>query len=83
MLGTISSQLNRIEGKLFTNNYEPENEKEKTKLENPLFKPMKPLKLGGNKNNDDLVKILTQKLYSMDVKDPSSSKDQINFLSGS
>ena len=83
MLGTISSQLNRIEGKSFTNNYKPENEKEKTKSENPLFKPMKPLKLGGNKNNDDLVKILTQKLYSMDVKDPSSSKDQINFLSGS
>ena len=83
MLGTISSQLNRIEGKSFTNNYKPENEKEKTKSENPLFKPMKPLKLGGNKNNDDLVKILTQKLYSIDVKDPSSSKDQINFLSGS
>ena len=31
MLGTISSQLNRIEGKSFTNNYKTENEKEKTK----------------------------------------------------
>ena len=44
---------------------------------------MKPLKLGGNKNNDDLIKILTQKLNTIGVKDPSSSKDQINFLSGS
>ena len=44
---------------------------------------MKPLKLGGTKNNDDLIKNLTKKLNSMEVKDPSSSKDQINFLSGS
>ena len=82
-IGIISSQLNRIEGKAFTNNYKTQEEKEKTKSEDPLFKPMKPLKLGGNKNNDDLIKLLTQKLNSMEVKDPSSSKDQINFLSGS
>ena len=44
---------------------------------------MKPLKLGGNKNNDDLIKNLTKKLNTMGIKDPSSSKDQINFLSGS
>ena len=83
ILGTISSQLNRIEEKAFTNNYKTEEEKEKTKSANPLFKPMKSLKLGGNKNNDDLIKILTPKLNSMEVKDPSSSKDQINFLCGS
>ena len=88
MLGAISSQLNRIEGKSLTNNYKPENEKDKKfendkKYENLLFKPTKPLKLGGNRNNDELVKILTKKLAGMDVKDPSSSKDQVNFLSGS
>ena len=52
-------------------------------MENPLFKPAKPLKLGGNKNNNDLVKNLSQKLAYMELKDPSYSKDQINFLSGS
>ena len=83
MLGTISSQLNRIEGKSFTNNYKTEHEKKDKKSENLLYKPTKPLKLGGNRNNDDLVKILTKKLAGIDVKDPSSSKDQINFLSGS
>ena len=110
ILGTISSQLNRIEGKEFTNKYKikieeknknPENplfkpikplklggnknndELIKILTQNPLFKPIKPLKLGGNKNNDELIKILTQKLNTIDVKDPSSSKDQINFLSGS
>ena len=83
ILGTISSQLNRIEGKSFTNNYKPEHEEKDKKSKNLLFKPMKPLKLGGNKNNDDLIKILTQKLNTIGVKDPSSSKDQIKFLSGS
>ena len=83
ILGTISFQLNRIEGKSFTNNYKTENEEKDKKSENLLFKPMKPLKLGGNKNNDDLIKILTQKLNTMGIKDPSSSKDQIKFLSGS
>ena len=89
MLGTISSQLNRIEGKFFTNKYKTENEEkdkisEKDKMsENPLFKPTKPLKLGGNRNNDDLIKNLTQKLTSIEIKDPSSSKEQVNFLSGS
>ena len=68
ILGTISSQLDRIE----KNTPKPkEIEKEKEK---PLFKPSKSLRLGGNKNNDDLVKILTQKLAFMDIKDPSSSK---------
>ena len=84
MLGTISPQLNRIEGKSFTNKYKTEYEEKETKQqENPLFKPIKPLKLGGNRNNDDLIKILTQKLSSIEIKDPSSSKDQVNFLSGS
>ena len=82
ILGTISTQLNRIEGK--SKNYKLENENEKeTKQENPLFKPIKPLNLGGNRNNDDLIKILTQKLSSIEIKDPSSSKGQVNFLSGS
>ena len=74
-LGTISSQLDRIE-KNTPKLKEIEKEKEK-----PLFKPSKSLRLGG-KNNDDSVKTLTQKLAFMDIKDPSSSKDQINFLSG-
>ena len=51
-------------------------------MENPLFKPAKPLKLGGNKNNDDLVKVLSQKLAYMELKNPSSFKYQINFISG-
>ena len=87
MLGTISTQLNRIEGKEFTKVYKDENEnnnkhEKETKQENPLFKPIKPLKLGGNRNNDDLIKILTQRLSSIEIKDPSSSKEQVNFLSG-
>ena len=46
ILGTIASQLNRIE-KIIPNNTPKikENEKEKTKVENPLFKPTKPLRL--------------------------------------
>ena len=83
MLGTISFQLNRIEGKSFTNKYKTEDEEKETKQENPLFKPTKPLKLGGIRNNDDLIKILTQKLTTIEIKDPSSSKEQVNFLSGS
>ena len=83
MLGTIFSQLNRIEGKSFTNKYKTENEEKEIKQENPLFKPTKPLRLGGNTNNDDLTKILTQKLTSIEIKDPSSSKEQVNFLSSS
>ena len=83
MLGTISTQLNRIESKYFTKNYKPEKEKEKEKHDNPFFKPIKPLKLGGNRNNDELIKILTQKLTGINIKDPSCSKDQVNFLSGS
>ena len=98
ILGTISTQLNRIEGKVsnrfkteteteekyFTKDYKPENKEKETKQENPLFKPIKPLKLGSNsnRNNDDLIKILTQKLSSIEIKDPSSSK-QVNLLSGS
>ena len=83
ILGTISSQLNRIESKTFTNKSKIENEEKETKQENPLFKPIKPLKLGSTRNNnDDLIKILTQKLAGIEVKDPSSSKSQVNFLSG-
>ena len=82
ILGTISTQLNRMESKNFTKNYKPEKEEKEIKQDNPLFKPIKPLKLGGNRNNDDLIKILTQKLSSIEIKDPSSSK-QVNFLSGS
>ena len=82
MLGTISTQLNRMEGKSFTNQYKPEKEEKEPKQENPLFKPAKPLKLGGNRN-DGLIKIFTQKLTSIEIKDPSSSKNQVNFLNGS
>ena len=88
ILGTISTQLNRIESKYFTKDYKidkenPEKEEEKEIKGNPLFKPIKPLKLGGNKSNDELIKILTQKLTGMEIKDPSCSKNQVNFLSGS
>ena len=70
--------------KVYKAEYENNNKQEKeTKQENPLFKPIKPLKLGGNRNNDDLIKILTQRLPSIEIKDPSSSKEQVNFLSGS
>ena len=84
ILGTISTQLNRIENKCFTKDYNPEKDKgeEKEKKENSLFKPIKPLKLGGNKSNDELINILTQKLTGMEIKDPSCSKNQVNFLSG-
>ena len=78
ILGTISSQLDRIE-----KNTPKIKEIEKEKH---LFKPTdckKSLRLGGNKSNDDLVKILTKKLEFMNIKDPSTSKDQIKFLSGS
>ena len=86
ILGTISTQMNRIEGKLSSriNKTEDKNDNEKDKkIENPLFKPIKPLKLGGSKNNDDLIKHLTQKLTGLEVNDPSTSKNQENFLSGS
>ena len=88
ILGTISSQLNRIEGKSFTKTYKTENEnkhenEKDKKSENLFFKPTKPLQLGGSRNNDDLIKILTKKLAGIEVNDPSSSKDQVNFLSGS
>ena len=82
ILRTISTQLNRMESKNFTKNYKPKKEEKKIKQDNPLFKPIKPLKLGGNRNNDDLIKNLTQNLSSIEIKDPSSSK-QVNFLSGS
>ena len=83
ILGTISTQMNRIEGKLSTKFHKIENEDKEIKHYNPLFKPIKALKLGGNRNNDELIKILTQKLIVIDIKDPSCSKDQVNFLSGS
>ena len=90
ILGTISSQLNIIEGKSFTKTYKTENENDQTsekekdmKSEHLFFKPIKPLKLGGSRNNDDLIKILTQKLVGLEVNNPSTSKNQVNFLSGS
>ena len=78
ILRTISSQLDRIEKNI------PKTKE--TEKEKPLFKPSdckKSLRLGGNKNNDDLIKILTKKLEFMNIKGPLTSKDQINFLSGS
>ena len=78
ILGTISSQLDRIEKNT--------PKIKETEEGQPLFEPSdcrKSLRLGGNKNNDDLVKNLTKKLEFMNIKDPSSSKDQINYLSGS
>ena len=75
---------------MFTRTYKLENEnikkyetEKEIKSENLFFKPTKPLKLGGSINNDDLIQILTKKLAGMEVNDPSSSKNQVNFLSGS
>ena len=55
-------------------------------MKNPyIFKPLeinKPLKFG--KKNNELIKILAKKLEIVEFKpiDPSSSKQQLNFLSG-
>ena len=76
ILGTIYSQLDRIEKNI------PKSKE--TKKEKPLFRTLeysKPIKLG-NKNND-LIKVLTQRLEAMNITDPSTSKRQINFLSSS
>ena len=67
ILGTISSQLDRIEKNL-PKSKESEHEK-------PLFKSpeySKPIKLG-NKNND-LIKTLAKKLEAMNITNPSTSK---------
>ena len=75
ILGTISSQLDRIEKKF---------PKSKDATEKPLFKSPefnKPIKLG-NKNND-LIKALVKRLEAMNITDPSTSKCQLNILSGS
>ena len=76
ILGTTSSQVDRIE-----KNIPKSKEIEKEK---PLFRTLeyyKPIKLG-NKNND-LIKALSQKLETLNITYPSTSKRQINFLSGS
>ena len=82
MLGTISTQLNRIEEKDFTKPYKIEKEKheKETKQENPLFKPIKPLKLGGNRNNDDLIKIFNSKIVLNRNKRPFFFKRTSKFL---
>ena len=77
ILGTIYSQLDRIEKKFPKSNDAIEYEK-------PLFKSPefnKPIKLG-NKNND-LIKALAKRLEAINLPDPSSSKRQLNILSGS
>ena len=79
ILETISSRLDRIK-KNFPKS------KNLLEYEKPLFKSpefTKPIKLG-NKNND-LIKILANKLEAMNLTstDPSSSKRQLNILSGS
>ena len=74
ILGTISSQLDRIE----------KNTPKSKETEKPLFRTPdynKPLKLG-NRNNE-LIKALTQRLDNINIHDLSSSKGQINFLTGS
>ena len=76
ILGTISSQLDRIEKNIPKSK---EIEKEKPLFRNP--ESSKPLKLGRIRN-DDLIKALTQRLEVVNINGPSTSKDQINFLSG-
>ena len=72
ILGTISSQLDRIE-----KNFPKSNEL--TEYEKPIL-----AKKLGNKNND-LIKILAKKLEAMNLTstNPSTSKRQLNILSGS
>ena len=77
ILGTISSQLDRIEKNIPKSK---EIEKEKPLFRNP--ETSKPLKLGRSRNYD-LIKALTQRLEAVNINGPSTSKDQINFLSGS
>ena len=76
ILGTISSQVDRIEKNIPKSK---ETEKEKPLFRTPEYN--KPIKLG-NKNNN-LIKALAQKLETLNITDPSTSKRQINFLSGS
>ena len=59
----------------------------KPNYDKPLFKPpkiAKPIKFGNNKNQE-LYKILAKNLEVVEFKtaEPSSSKQQINYLSGS
>ena len=68
ILGTISSQLDRIEKNTPKSK---ETEKEKPLFRTPYYN--KPLKLG-NRNNE-LIKALTQRLDNINIHDPSSSKD--------
>ena len=76
ILGTISSQLDRIEKNLPKSK---ESEYEKPLCKSPDYN--KPIKLG-NKNND-LIKTLAKKLEAMNITEPSTSKRQINFSSDS
>ena len=55
--------------------------------DSPLFKPReltKPLKFGNQNKNCELIKILTKKLETVHLTtiEPSSSKQQLNVLSG-
>ena len=58
----------------------------KPDYDKPFFKPLeiaKPIKFGNNNKNEELYKILAKKLEAVEFKpiDPSSSKQQINYLS--
>ena len=69
ILGTISSQLDRIEKNIPKSK---EIEKDKPLFRNP--ETTKPLKLGRSRN-DDLIKALTQRLEVVNINGPSTSKD--------
>ena len=79
ILRTISSQLDRIKKNFLKS--KDLSEQEKSLFKSPEF--TKPIKLG-NKNND-LIKILAKKLEALNLTstNPSSSKRQLNILSGS
>ena len=79
ILCTIATQMDRFEKNM------PKTLK--SDYDKPFFKPLeivKPLKFVNNNKNEELYKILAKKLEVVEFKpiDPSSSKQQLNFLSG-
>ena len=81
ILGTIAAQMDIFEKNI------PKILPTKPNYDKPFFKPLeiaKPIKFGNNNKNEELYKILAKKLEALEFKptNPSSSKQQINYLSG-
>ena len=80
ILGTIAAQIDRFEKNI------PKTLSIKPEYDKPFFKPLeiaKPIKFANNNKNEELYKIIEKKLEAVEFKptDPSSSKQQLNFLS--